>query len=98
MKVHWTARAEARLDAIHAYIAQDNPAAALHIAQQILRRSWQIATFPDSGRRVPDYTREDVRELIEGNYRIIYRLLADHIDVVAVMHRAQLLPTDLSDL
>ena len=31
MKVHWTARAEAHLDAIQAYIAQDNPAAASRI-------------------------------------------------------------------
>ena len=66
MKVHWTARAEARLDAIHAYIAQDNPAAASRIVQQVLRRSSQIAAFPDSGRRVADYAREDVHELIEG--------------------------------
>ena len=98
MKVHWTARAEARLDAIHAYIAQDNPAAALRVVQQILRRSWQIAAFPNSGRRVPDYARDDVRELIEGSYCIVYRLLADRIDVLAVMHNAQLLPTDLGEL
>lgn len=98
MRVHWTARAEARLDAIHAYIAQDNPATALRVAQQILRRSGQIAAFPNSGRRVPDYTRDDVRELIEGNYRIVYRLLADRIDVLAVMHSAQLLPIDLGEL
>lgn len=98
MKVHWTARAEARLDAIHAYIAQDNPAAALRIAQQILRRSWQIATFPSSGRRVPDYVREDVRELIEGQYRIVYRIGPARIDVLAVMHVAQLLPADMQKL
>jgi plasmid stabilization system protein ParE len=98
MRVHWTARAEARLDAIHAYIAQDNPAAASRVTARVLRRSRQIATFPNSGRRVPDYTRDDVRELIEGNYRIIYRLLTDRVDVVAVMHCAQLLPADLGEL
>lgn len=98
MKVHWTARAEIRLDAIHAYIAQENPAAGLRIAQRILQRSSQIAEFPASGHRVPDYDRNDVRELIEGNYRIVYRLLDDRIDVLTVMHCAQLLPSDLSRL
>lgn len=64
----------------------------------MLRRSWQIGTFPSSGRRVPDYRRDDVRELIEGNYRIVYRILPAQIDVLAVMHLAQLLPTDMQDL
>lgn len=95
MRVYWTARAEIRLDAIQAYIAQDDPAAGLRVAQRILQRSAQIAEFPESGRRVPDYDRHDVRELIEGNYRIVYRLRGDRIDVLTVMHCAQLLPSDL---
>lgn len=98
MKVYWTIRAEIRLDAIHAYIAQENPSAGLQVAQRILQRSSQIAEFPESGRRVPDYDRDDVRELIEGNYRIVYRLLRDRIDVLTVMHCAQLLPSDLGKL
>lgn len=95
MKVHWTARAEARLDAIYNYRSQDNPAAALRVVQQVLRRSEQIATHPESGRRVPDYKREDVRELIENQYRIVYRILPGRIDVLTVMHTSQLLPSDL---
>lgn len=98
MKVHWTARAEARLNAIHDYIAQENPDAALRLAQSLLSRSQQIAAFPKSGRRVPSYGRDDVRELIEGHYRLIYRVLPQRIDVVAVMHGAQLLPSDFKKL
>jgi plasmid stabilization system protein ParE len=98
MKVRWTARAEARLDAIHAYIAQDNPDAALRIVHEVLRRSAQIEAFPGSGRRVADFARDDVRELIEGQYRIVYRIGTTYIDVLTVMHLAQLLPTDLKRL
>ena len=87
-----------RLEEINAYIAQDNPAAALRTTQQIVHRAGQIATFPNSGRRVPDYTRTDVRELIEGNYRIIYRLDTERIDVLTVKHCAQRLPADLRKL
>jgi plasmid stabilization system protein ParE len=98
MKVHWTARAEARLDAIHAYIALNNPDAALRIVHEVLRRSAQIAAFPNSGRRVANFPREDIRELIEGQYRIIYRIGTSYIDVLTVMHFAQLLPTDIRRL
>lgn len=98
MKVHWSARAVARLDAIHTYVAQDNPGAALRIVQHIARRAGQIAAFPNSGRSVPDYARDDVRELIEGEYRIVYRVGADRIDVLTVKHCAQRLPPELRKL
>ena len=83
-----------RLEGIHAYIAQDNPAAALRTVQQIVHRAGQIAAFPNSGRRVPDYTRDDVRELIEGSYRIVYRIGAERIEVLTIKHCAQRLPAD----
>jgi plasmid stabilization system protein ParE len=98
MKVHWSARAVTRLNSIHAYIARDNPEAALRIVQEILRRSGQIAAFPASGHRVADYAREDIRELIEGQYRIVYRVGVDRIEVLTVKHVAQLLPTELRRL
>jgi addiction module RelE/StbE family toxin len=98
VKVYWTARAEARLEAIYNYISRDNPAAALRVVQQVLRRSEQIATHPESGRCVPDYEREDVRELIENQYRIVYRIMPGRIDVLTVMHAAKLLPSDLKRL
>jgi len=44
---------------------------------------------------VPEYDAEDIRELIEKSYRIIYRIKPDQIDVVAVIHGAQLMPDDI---
>lgn len=98
MKVHWTARAEARLDAICAYVVADSPTAAKRLERKLLLRSRQIASFPHSGRTVPEYEHPDVRELIEGNYRLIYRVLTDRVDVLTIMHCAQLLPGDLKKL
>ncbi len=94
MRVSWTDRAEARLDAICGYIAADAPRAAKALERRLVLRSRQIGKFPQSGRKVPDYDRDDVRELIEGSYRLIYLIKADHVDVLTVMHCAQLLPTD----
>ena len=95
MKVHWTETAERHLDAIHAYIAQDSPRYALLMVDRLTRRSQQIADFPLSGRKVPEYEMDHIREVIEGPYRIIYYIKPDQIDVLAVIHGSQdILPQD----
>jgi len=88
MKVRWTETAEAHLDAIYAYIAQDSETYALRTVDRITRRSQQISEFPLSGRIVPEYELDQIREVFFGPYRIIYHILAKQIDVVAVIHGA----------
>lgn len=88
MKVYWTRNAEDHLDAIYTYIAQSSSTYALRTVDKITRRSQQIGMFPKSGRRVPEYDVDQVREVIEGNYRIIYHIKPDQIDVIAVIHGA----------
>jgi plasmid stabilization system protein ParE len=88
MKVHWTATAEGHLDAIHANISLDSLVYAKRMVDHLTRRSRQIADFPLSGRMVPEYKKDQIREVIEGSYRIIYHIKPDQIDVVAVIHGA----------
>jgi len=88
MKVHWTDTAEGHLDAIYAYIAQDSPEYARRLVDRLTRRSQQIAEFPFSGRRVPEYDVDPIREVIEGPFRIVYHIKSDQIDVLAVIHGA----------
>jgi toxin ParE1/3/4 len=88
MKVHWTDTAEKHLDAIYAHIALDSSAYAERMVDRLTRRSGQIANYPLSGRRVPEYDMDQIREVIEGSYRIIYHIKPDQIDVVAVIHGA----------
>ncbi len=92
MIVHWTETAIKNLTGIYQYIAQNSPLYAQRVADKIIRRSEQIAAFPQSGRQVPEYDAPDIREIIEKPYRIIYRIKADQIDVLAVIHGAQQLP------
>ena len=80
MKVHWTETAERHLDAIYAYIAQDSPRYGLLMVDRLTRRSQQLADFPLSGRKVPEYEVDQIREVIEGSYRIIYYIKPDQID------------------
>jgi addiction module RelE/StbE family toxin len=95
MKVHWTDSALKHLLDIYEYISQNSPFYAKRMVDRLTKRSEQIADFPISGRNVPEYPAEDIRELIEKPYRIIYRIKPDQIDVLAVVHGAQLLNLDI---
>jgi toxin ParE1/3/4 len=95
MRVHWTRNAVGHLVSIYEYIAGNSPVYAQEMVDRITRRSEQIADHPLSGRRVTEYNADDIRELIEKRYRIIYRVRADRIDVIAVIHGAQLLPEEI---
>jgi toxin ParE1/3/4 len=89
MNVHWTDTARRHLDAIHRYIVQDSPAYAKRMIDHLTRRSQQIGDFPLSGRMVPEHEMPQIREVIEGPYRIIYYIKPNQIDVLAVVHGAQ---------
>lgn len=95
MRVHWTHNALDQLVNIYEYISLNSPTYAKQMVDRITRRSTQISEQPFSGRKVPEYQAEDIRELIENPYRIIYRVKKDQIDVLAVIHGARLLPNEI---
>ncbi len=95
MRVHWTENAIGHLVNIYEYIAINSSTYGKRMVDRITRRSEQIAEQPFSGRKVPEYDAEDIRELIEKPYRIIYRIKQDQIDVVAVIHGATILLDEL---
>jgi toxin ParE1/3/4 len=92
MKVNWTEAARVQLRDIHTYLARSSPRYATKMVDRLTRRSVQIATFPRSGRVVPEANDVNVREVLEGPYRIIYHVLDDEIDVIAVVHTARQWP------
>lgn len=95
MKVHWTDTAQAHLHAIYEYIARDSQRNALRFVDRVTRKSRTIGTWPESGSIVPEYDSPEIREVFEKSYRIVYRILADQIDIVAVIHGARKLPPHL---
>ena len=88
MKVSWTDSALSQLQAIHDYLAQTSPDYAVRIVDRLTRRSIQIASFPNSGRMVPEFERDEIREVIEGRYRIIYLVEPTEVQVLALIHGA----------
>ena len=92
MKIVWTHQARERLFEIEDYIiTQGSPVNAAQLIQRLVDRAKILSDFPNSGRIVPEYGREDCRELIEGNYRIIYRIKVDVIEIETVFEARRLL-------
>lgn len=92
MKVVWTDTALAHLAAIHDYIAKDSRRYALAVVDRITRRTQQCGQSPWIAGKVPEYDTNDIREVLEYPYRIIYRVRQYRVDILAVIHGARQLP------
>ncbi len=90
-QVKWTPQALDDLEAICLFIARDAPQIAAVFADRAFRATDHLSSFPRSGRTVPELDREDIREIILGNYRLIYRIQEDEVQVITVHHGARLL-------
>ncbi|MEQ8475653.1 type II toxin-antitoxin system RelE/ParE family toxin [Fulvivirga sp.] len=91
-KLNWTNQAKNDLIAIAEYIAQDSKKYARIQIQRIRSRAKQIIPLPESGRVVPELGDDSIRELILGNYRIIYHIKSkDRVDILTVHHSAKIL-------
>jgi toxin ParE1/3/4 len=88
----WAPSALADLAAICEYIGRDSEFYARLFAQRVLAAVQTLALFPEAGRIVPEYHRDDLRELVFQNYRIVYRYTGTQVQIAAVVHCARLLP------
>jgi len=91
MKLTWSPLAFERMQEIGAYISADDPVAALGWTESIFDAVEQLVDFPASGRVVPEFKRHEVRELIRGRYRIIYRIDEEEIAILTVRHSRRIL-------
>ena len=90
-QVRWTHQALNDLEAICLFIARDAPQVATVFADRAFRATDHLADHPRLGRIVPELAIETIREVILGNYRIIYRIRQDEVQVVTIHHGARLL-------
>jgi toxin ParE1/3/4 len=89
VKIVWTEFALEDLKSIHGYISKDSKIYADRFIEKLISRVDQLENNPESGRIVPEFNIEIIRELIEGNYRIIYRINSDFVGIVRVHHSAR---------
>lgn len=91
----WTERSAADLEEIDAYIAADDPIAAARWVRKLVATAQRASQLPHSGRVVPELERNDVREVLERSYRIIYQIFEDRVEVLTVIEGHRRLPADL---
>ena len=94
MRVGWTEHAYAQLDEAMAFIARERPDTAVSWLERILDAAQSLAELPDRGRVVPEFAREDVRELIISPYRLIYRSDSTGVTITMVLHERRDLQRD----
>jgi plasmid stabilization system protein ParE len=92
VKLARTHAAQGHLQGIHDYIAQNSPRYALAMIDRIICRARQCEEFPLSRSRVPEYSADDIREILEYPYRIIYCVRPDRVEILAVVHGDRRLP------
>lgn len=93
--IRWTEQAVVDLEAIRDYVARDSAKYATLLVERLVASLDRVALFPEIGRTVPEYQRPDIRELVLGSYRVVYRLRSGQVEVLTVFHGARLFPADL---
>lgn len=97
-KVAWADSAVGDLTEAVEYIARDSPSYAATFATRAVRAAESLSEFSERGRRVPEFRDENVRQLIVVNYRLIYRVSATAVHIIAFVHTARDLPAYVRDM
>ena len=94
--VRWTDQAVDDLRAIREFIERDSPRYGRLVVERLFDATQRLESFPFSGRVVPELGRDDVREIVLGEYRIVYRLKGETAELITVFRSSRLFPTTLS--
>lgn len=91
-RVRWTSQATEDLQSIRDFIGRDSPKYAALVVEKIIAAVDILERFPLAGRKVPEHSRDDIRELVRPPYRIVYRVFDDNVDIATVFRSSQLIP------
>lgn len=95
-RLNWTELSVNDLVNIVEFISKDSVKYSVIQIKRIRERARLLKTQPFLGRIVPEINNEFVRELILGNYRIIYKIISEErIDILTIHHSAKLLRIEL---
>jgi addiction module RelE/StbE family toxin len=93
IKVIWTNESLNRLVDIEEYISEDNPHSAEKFVNTLIKRAESLKQHPNKGRIVPEFSIPEIREIIEKNYRIVYRVVKNRIEILTVFEGHRLIRT-----
>ena len=89
--VKWSLLARHDIREIADYIAKDSPYYSQRMVEKIFQRVQVLEDFPMMGRVVPEFSSENIRELIEGSYRLVYLAGKTEVVILRIHHSARLL-------
>lgn len=87
--VVWSEPAWHDLEQVADYIAQDSLHYAATFVREVRDAARSLGMFAERGRTVPELNDPAVRELLVGRYRLMYRVSAATVQVVAFVHGAR---------
>ena len=87
----WSPQAVEDVEAIRSFVARDSEHYANLLVERIVAAVDRLASFPLSGRVVPEVGNESLREVVYGHYRIVCRVKPEVVEIVTVFHSARLL-------
>ena len=88
----WSPQAVRDVESIRAYVAEDSRRYADLVVGRIFSCVERLASFPESGRIVPELNRPEIREVIARPYRVVYRCRPGLVEIVTVFRASRLLP------
>jgi len=87
--VIWAPAALEDVEAIAEYIARDSPDHAALFATRLIQATDRLTQFPESGRAIPEMANPSCREVLVGDYRIMYRIETGTVWITGVIHGAR---------
>lgn len=91
-RLRWTEQAVEDLRSIRRFIERDSPRYGRLVAERLFEAAERIAIFPRAGREVPEVEDELVREVIVGEYRVVYRLEGEVAVLLTIFRSSRLFP------
>ena len=93
VRINWTKQAVSDLKSIAEYISKDSKFYAKRKVLKIRNATSILKTFPLSGKIITEITKSNFREIIQSNYRIIYKIVStQRIDIITIHHASRSLP------
>jgi plasmid stabilization system protein ParE len=89
VEIFWTDESKKWLKEIYDYIVLDNEKIAKRVINEIIERTEIIKTFPEIGQKLLEWEKENIRMILYGHYRIVYKIVTEkRIDILGIYHGA----------
>ncbi|MDO8139921.1 MAG: type II toxin-antitoxin system RelE/ParE family toxin [Candidatus Brocadiales bacterium] len=88
-QVIWPPSALMDVESIATFIARDSLDQAALFVNRLIEYTDRLQKFPFSGRIIPEIGDDNCREIIYGNYRIMYKIEIDQIWITGIIHGAR---------